>query len=242
MALEPQQPRLLWQVGIDPLFILSALIALAYGIWAPALYESPNPPLLVLAIFKSAPVFLLAFRALIGRSELLLLGLLFGCAGDGFLVWPDRFMHGALAFLIGHLCYIRLFHREGIGAVAALRQPLRLLGAVALIASAIGMTYVLVPRESEMFVPLAIYTGVLTLMTLTSFTLGAKHWLAIGGAALFFISDGFVAWNMFHPASDPTLAFWRSFAGWMIYWAGQAGICLGMAKIAVAQPQLSTPK
>jgi len=231
---EPQQPRILWQVGIDLPLILSALIALAYGIWAPGLYDSANPPLLALAIFKAAPVFLLCFRAVMGRNALLAYGLLFGCVGDFFLVWPDTFLHGALAFLIGHLCYIRLFLREGVGA--ALKQPPRLLAALALIAAAIGMTAVLVPSDNAMFIPLSFYTGVLTLMTLSSFTLTAKHWLAIAGAVLFFISDGFVAWNMFHPDPDPTLAFWRSFAGWMIYWAGQAGICYGALDLARARP------
>jgi hypothetical protein len=64
-------------------------------------------------------------------------------------------------------------------------------------------------------------------MALCSFTLPASRWLVMAGAVLFFISDGFVAWNMFHHDPDPTLAFWRSFAGWMIYWAGQAAICWG---------------
>ncbi len=240
MTAEPQQPRIIWQIGIDPFLILSALIALAYGILGPGLYAQDNPPLFWLAVFKGAVVFLLSFRAMAARAPLLCYGLLFGCLGDSFLVWPDKFQEGALAFLIGHLCYIRLFLREGVGIGAALKQPPRSLAAPALIAAAIGMTYVLVPRDNDMFVPLSIYTGVLTLMAVTSFTLTAKHWLAIAGAVLFFISDGFVAWNMFHPATDPTLAFWRSFAGWMIYWAGQAGICMGMASIAVAKPASPT--
>ena len=62
-------------------------------------------------------------------------------------------------------------------------------------------------------------------------------WLAMAGAVLFFISDGFVAWNMFHHDPDPTLAFWRSFAGWMIYWAGQAGLCFGALALRRAPTQ-----
>jgi hypothetical protein len=89
------------------------------------------------------------------------------------------------------------------------------------------MTSLLVPNDNPMFVPLSVYTGVLTFMALTSFTLPTTRWLAMTGAVLFFISDGFVAWNMFHRDSDPTLAFGMSFAGWMIYWAGQAAICFG---------------
>jgi hypothetical protein len=78
-----------------------------------------------------------------------------------------------------------------------------------------------------MFAPLALYTGVLTLMAITSLTLPSARWLAMVGAALFFVSDGFVAANMFHPQADAGAAFWMNFAGWMIYWAGQAALCLG---------------
>ena len=100
-------------------------------------------------------------------------------------------------------------------------------GALALVVAALVMTSLLVPRDNAMFVPLSVYTAVLTLMALTAFTLPASRWLVMAGAVLFFISDGFVAWNMFHHDPDPTLAYWRSFAGWMIYWAGQAAMCVG---------------
>ncbi len=78
-----------------------------------------------------------------------------------------------------------------------------------------------------MFAPLAAYTGVLTLMAIATFTLPAARWLVMAGGVLFFISDGFVAANMFHPQSDAALAFGLSFTGWMIYWAAQAALCIG---------------
>jgi uncharacterized membrane protein YhhN len=220
-------PKILWSIQLDPVLIVSALAALAYGALGPGLYAQEAPPLFWLTVFKATPVFLLAFAAVLHRSQLLAYASLFGCVGDAFLVWPERFMHGAAAFLVGHVFYIALFLRAGIGVGAALKQPLRLLAAFALIAAAIVMTWLLVPRDNAMFAPLSVYTGVLTLMALTSFTLPAVRWLAMVGAVLFFVSDGFVAWNMFHHAADPALAFWRSFAGWMIYWAGQAAICYG---------------
>jgi uncharacterized membrane protein YhhN len=222
-----QTPRILWRLTLDPVLILSALIALAYGIWGPGLFARPDAPLFWLAVFKAAPVFLLCFRAVMAQSKLLAYGLLFGSAGDALLVWPDKFLAGALAFLIGHVVYIALFLRTGIGVTTALKQPPRFIAALALIAGAIAMTALLVPRDNAMFFPLSLYTGVLTLMALTSFTLPSTRWLAMAGAVLFFISDGFVAANLFHPLADPTLAFWRGFAGWMIYWAGQAAICFG---------------
>lgn len=237
MTQTTQSPRILWRMTLDSFLILSALIALAYGIWAPGLFAQANAPLFWLAVFKAAPVFLLCVRATLDRSPLLSTALLFGCAGDALLVWPEKFLAGALAFLIGHICYIRLFLRSGVGVRSSMKQPTRVIAALALTTACIVMTALLVPHDNAMFVPLAIYTGVLTLMALTSFTLPTTRWLVMLGAVLFFISDGFVAWNMFHHDPDPTLAFWRSFAGWMIYWAGQAGICLGALGLHKSQPK-----
>jgi uncharacterized membrane protein YhhN len=215
---------------------LSATLAIAYGAFGSSLYEGA-PPFVVGTLFKASSIIILGLVALLARSRLLAAGLLFGALGDALLAWsPDTFLYGALAFLIGHLFYISLFLRAGLG-VAALREPPRAIAALALIAACIVMTTLLVPRDNAMFVPLAIYTGVLTLMALTSFTLPTTRWLAMAGAVLFFISDGFVAWNMFHTDSDPTLAFWRSFAGWMIYWAGQAAICYGALGLHKAAPR-----
>jgi uncharacterized membrane protein YhhN len=180
------------------------------------------------AAVKASSIVILGLIALFARSRLLAAGLHFGALGDALLAWsPETFLYGAFAFLIGHLFYIALFLRAGMGVTAALKRPPRLIGAIALVIAAFVMTSLLVPSDNAMFVPLSVYTGVLTLMALSSFTLPTTRWLAMAGAVLFFISDGFVAWNMFHHDPDPTLAYWRSFAGWMIYWAGQAAICFG---------------
>jgi uncharacterized membrane protein YhhN len=152
---------------------------------------------------------------------------LWGCVGDALLVWPEAFQAGALAFLVGHIFYIVLFIRTGVGDRGVLREPPRVVAMLGIAAAALVMTSVLVPRDSPVFIALGVYTGVLTIMTMASFTLPWTRWLAMAGAVLFFVSDGFVAWNMFHHDPDPALAFGMSFAGWMIYWAGQAAICFG---------------
>lgn len=209
------------------LLALSAGLALAYGIAAPLLHV-PGDPNYALAALKTSGIALLALIALMHRSRLLAAGLAFGALGDWLLALDTRisFMAGAVAFLIGHLFYIALFLRAGIGA-RAVRQPARAIAMIAVAAIAVTTTARLVPADSPLFAPLGAYTFVLTLMTITSLTLPASRWLAMLGAALFLISDGFVAANMFHPLADPTLSFWRSFAGWTIYWAGQAAICVG---------------
>lgn len=244
------------------LLALSALLAIVYGAFGSSLYESAPPyawpalfkasSIVVLALIAwtagASPAGAIVGkveRATSGRAgvaggdalqpphnKLLATALIFGALGDALLAWsPQTFLHGALAFLIGHLFYITLFLRNGLG-IAALKQPPRAVAALALIIAAIVMTAMLVPADTPLFAPLAVYTGVLTLMALCSFTLPATRWLAMAGAVLFFVSDGFVAANMFHPAADPTLGCWRSFIGWMVYWGGQAALCMGALGLA----------
>lgn len=217
------------------MLVLSAALALTYGFRSRDWYDAGISPY-ALAALKASSIVLLAALALSHRSHVLAAALAFGAAGDALLALDTQmsFIAGAGAFLVGHLFYIALFLRAGLGT-AAWRQPPRLFAMVAVVVAAVGMTLLLVPRGSALFAPLSVYTGVLTLMTASSFTLPATRWLAMAGAVLFFISDGFVAANMFHTNPDPTAAFWRSFAGWMIYWAGQAAICFGALGLYKAQ-------
>jgi uncharacterized membrane protein YhhN len=218
------------------LLIASAILAIAYGAYGSSLYDGA-PPYVAGTVFKASSIVVLGVIALMTQSRLLAAGLLFGALGDALLAWsPATFLYGSLAFLIGHLFYITLFLRNGLGA-AALRAPGRLGAMLALSGLAIAMTHFLVPSSSPLFAALCVYTIVLTSMAMSSFTLPAPRWLATVGAVLFFISDGFVAWNMFHHDPDPTLAFWRSFAGWMIYWAAQAAICFGAIGLHKTTPR-----
>lgn len=224
--------NLIGSAASAPLLALSAILAIAYGAFGSNLYAG-EPPSAIAASFKASSIVLLGVLALRSRARLLAAGLLSGALGDALLAWStNTFLAGALAFLFGHAFYIAFFLRTGIGVGAAIKQPLRMLAVGALIAAAFIATSLLVPRESAMSAPLAIYTAALTLMTLASFTLRAACWLAMAGAVLFFISDGFVAANRFYPLEEPALAYWRSFAGWMIYWAGQACICVGIVRLA----------
>ena len=121
------------------LLALSAILAIAYGAYGSSLYEG-DPPFVVGTIFKASSIVILGLIALLARSNLLAAGLLFGALGDALLAWSqETFLYGAFAFLIGHLFYIALWLRAGIGVGDALKQPPRLLGAVALIIACIAM-------------------------------------------------------------------------------------------------------
>ena len=219
--------------------VLSAALALVYGIVGPA-WADAGVAKAILAALKASCIVVLAGLALAHGARLLAAALLFGATGDALLALDTQtsFLTGAGAFLIGHLCYIALFLRSGAGAMS-LAQPPRLFGALAMVAAAIAGTMWLVPAESPLFAPLSVYTGVLTFMAISTFTLPAARWLVMLGGVLFFVSDGFVAHNMFHTAADPRTAFALSFIGWMIYWAGQAALCLGALTL---RPSRATPR
>jgi uncharacterized membrane protein YhhN len=208
--------------------------ALTYGLAHQAIRDAGGLLWLGGAL-KVAGIIILAALAGIGRADrLVVYALVFGGAGDWFLAQNSTttFASGALAFAFGHLCYIRAFRREGAGMRGALKSPLRLFAMLVVTGGAIAGVAWLIPIQSPWFIGLSLYTIVLTLMVLVSLTLPAARWLAMVGAVLFLISDGFVAAEMFYPQPDePVLWYWRQFAGWMLYWAAQAALCVGMLNL-----------
>lgn len=208
----------------------SLALALIYGVWGEPLRDA-GVPIDLVALLKASSIIVLATLAAIRRApRLVMWALVFGAAGDSFLA-RGQLTPGALAFAFGHVCYIRAFLREGIGWSKLQRAPLRIVAMMALIAAAISMTLLLVPRDNALFAPLGVYTAVLTAMAMASFTLPASRWPTMLGAALFFISDSFVGAHQFHGDHPLVASFWFGFAGWMLYWAGQAGLCLGMLNL-----------
>lgn len=217
------------------LLALSALLALAYGWLTHAHISVGAADAWALPALKASGIVLLAAIALIARSPLLACALLFGATGDVMLaLGRETFLYGAGAFLIGHVLYIIFFLRHGEG-LGALMRPARLIATLTLIAAAITMTALIVPMDDPLFAPLSLYTAVLTAMAISTFTLPASRWLAMAGGVLFFTSDGFVAGHAFHDADPLVASFWFGFVGWMLYWAGQAGLCLGGAGLKPAK-------
>jgi uncharacterized membrane protein YhhN len=214
----------------DPrrLLALSGALALAYGVVGHLHLALAAP---ALAAFKASAIVTLAVLARARGARLVAAGLALGAVGDALLALQTQttFLAGAGAFLLGHLCYIAAFLRNGAGVRAALRTPWRVAAMLAVVATAVAGA-ALLPADPAIAAPLGVYSSVLSAMTIAAFTLTPAQWPATAGAALFFVSDAFVALNMFHPVADPAAAVALSFTGWMIYWAGQAGICVGASR------------
>lgn len=128
-------------------------------------------------------------------------GLVCSLAGDIFLLRSDRFLVGLAAFFAAHLCYLAAFR--------AWQTPPGWPVGLLIVVMAVGylLQYRLVItgsgpkiRRTRLFVPVALYGLVLSLMALSAMlTLLRPDWplaaaaLAAAGGALFFASDTLLA-------------------------------------------------
>lgn len=133
------------------------------------------------------------------------LGILFSLAGDVFLLSVERFfLPGLAAFLLAHICYIVGFNLPVPGVSL---YALGLAVVYALMAARIYRRIaagLLARGRANLRGPVLAYSLVITVMLLSAtLTLFRPEWntpaagLAFLGAALFFLSDVILAWNLF---------------------------------------------
>jgi len=124
-------------------------------------------------------------------------GLVAALAGDILLMLPQGlFVPGLVAFLVGHLCFIRAFSLDGAG-LGAPRLP-----GVPVVIAAIAVLVFLWPSLGPMRVPVACYVATITTMSWQAIarwsvrrTPGAA--LAALGSVFFLASDSALAINRF---------------------------------------------
>lgn len=133
------------------------------------------------------------------------IGLVFSLLGDIFLMLPrERFIGGLVSFLLAHISYTIGFTDSA--------PPLSLVSivltfVVALISIRIyrAVSKALVASDnSQLKIPVQLYTFIISIMLLSALlTIDHPEWSAISslivslGAALFYLSDAFLAWNKF---------------------------------------------
>lgn len=170
-------------------------------------------------VFKPATMGALVAVALLlapasaGERAWFVVALLFGLAGDVFLMLPeDRFIQGLAAFLVGHLAYVAGFATAGgracaflanacavgspalvhLAAVAALTLGLLALGAPLLARLLGGARRAALPG----LVPaVALYSAVISAMLASAVLSGSL--VAAAGALLFYASDTLIGWTRF---------------------------------------------
>jgi alkylglycerol monooxygenase len=142
-----------------------------------------------------------------GRFGMLLVaGLAFSLAGDGFLMFPGFFIPGLVSFLIAHLFYIALF-RQGVGWFPSGRALVITLGFGA---AMYGFLYN--GLNPVLKIAVAAYVMVIALMAAQAIgravVLRDKHAVAVAvGAGFFMLSDSLLATNKF-AFEFPMAQFW----------------------------------
>ena len=203
------------------IFFAVVVLALLFGL---LIEEKRKRPKLILT-FKTPLSALFVATALAQPHPLpsyyhwVLAGLVFGLIGDVCLAIPGSktFRAGLVAFLIGHILYVVAF--VGLTEPSGWLTPVHVLIA----AASIGVFWWLRPHLGPMFVPVALYVIVITVMLAAAWVafhnpalnpLGA--WTLFLGALCFYISDVFVARDRFMRSQ-----FTNRLVGLPLYYAGQ---------------------
>lgn len=149
-------------------------------------------------------------------------GLVLSLAGDVFLMLPaDRFVAGLGSFLLAHVAYVVGINLHPGSAAALVVAAV----VVALVAVGVGVRIVRGASAAgggRLAGPVVAYMVVISAMVVSA--VAAGPWIAGAGAALFFASDGLIAWNRFVAPIR-----WAPVAIMVTYHLGQAGLVLSLA-------------
>ncbi|WP_233171653.1 lysoplasmalogenase [Dyella sp. ASV21] len=176
----------------------------------------PLATVLILAtVWRTASPVSAPYRRWIG------IGMLFSLAGDIFLMLPmDAFVAGLVAFLLGHLCFIRAL-------VSDSRFAVRVLPVAACLGYGALNLWALWPSlPSALYAPVVVYVVVLASMGGQAVARAVAHardrlalpaqWAA-AGALCFMLSDTLLAWNRFRLAI-PWSSLWILATYYLALW------------------------
>ncbi|WP_448377205.1 lysoplasmalogenase [Fervidobacterium sp.] len=168
-------------------------LAVIFGI-VTVFLKSTNRVGIVTTVFKvltTISLFVAAMQSFkVSQSDrvilMVALGLLFGAFGDFFMEWEKTFIHGMLAFLLGHMFYISGFLEMG-------SRPSWIFAVFLLL---FGLSYFLFIQNSlgRERIPVLIYVIVISLMVIFASSTNSP---AFPGAILFFISDMLLAYDKY---------------------------------------------
>lgn len=201
---------------------ISLLLISALG-FAAYLVMLGQPTSLKRTVAKTAAVGALAVLALqAGGPMLLVAALALSAAGDAFLAHEGdpAFLGGLGSFLLAHIAYAVLFIGAGPGLAAA---PLPGLAAVVVFALVMGT--LMVRNAGPLALPVAVYVLAIAVMGLGGVTLGG---LVLLGGMLFMASDAILGSEKFLMSETSSLRRLTSPAVWVLYYAGQVLITLGL--------------
>lgn len=211
-----------------PLFVLLLAGLGALAVWSKTraprayVYAKLAPMVLILAVFALG-----LSGAEAGRGFLLwiLLGLLFGMAGDALTPFERTVKPGIIAFALGHVFYL-------LAALLEAPAPPLWLPIVAVAPGLAFAAFLVRSTEQKQYAPLIwIYGPLISAMAAwglyLELTVAGEPGLFSAGVLLFVVSDGFWSWNRFVRKFD-----WSAAAILSTYYAAQACITLGALQLA----------
>jgi len=204
-------------------FVAISMLVISVLGFAAYLMVLSRPTSLKRTVAKTMAVGALAVLAWhAGGPILLVLALALSAAGDAFLAHEGdaAFLGGLGSFLLAHIAYAVLFFGAGAGQAAA---PVP--GLAAVIVFALVMGTLMVRNAGPLALPVAVYVLAIAVMGLGGVTLGG---LVLLGAVLFMASDAILGSEKFLMSESASLRRLTSPAVWVLYYAGQALITLGL--------------
>ncbi|MCB1138597.1 MAG: lysoplasmalogenase [Leptospiraceae bacterium] len=164
------------------------------------------PPFPGRMFLKAAPIWMLAGHVFLTlkdrKGRLLLIGVLFGSAGDIALSTDYKlsFVIGLGFFLIGHLFYISSF------AYQWMFRPWKLLPAGFVLLLSLGLSITLTPYLGGLTIPVYAYVFVITLMVIFAIFRKPPNPAVWIGAVLFLLSDAIIALREFMKMEIPQVS------------------------------------
>ncbi|XP_014478382.1 PREDICTED: lysoplasmalogenase-like protein TMEM86A [Dinoponera quadriceps] len=185
-------------------------------------------PSVLTAVLKCLPIMSLIFFVLLHGISLskeytfsrrILIGLIFSCIGDAFLVWPNCFTAGMCMFAVAQIMYIIAFGFERLSLT---------LGALLYTFCAV-VIYILMPGlKGVLAIGVPIYTILITTMAWRAISRvqfsGELTWTKLCsciGSICFVISDTLLGFHHFH-----TKLPYAQVSIMLTYYAAQLGIAL----------------
>jgi uncharacterized membrane protein YhhN len=204
--------------GSGALFLVFS--AAGFAVYLLALSKAPALGRTVAKTMAVGALSGLAFHA--GGPALLIVALALSALGDAFLAHEGEaaFLGGLGSFLAAHIAYAVLFIVSGPGFADA-SVP----GLLAMVVFGVGMGTLMVRKAGALAVPVAAYVAAISVMGLGGVTLGG---LVLLGAVLFMASDAILGSEKFLMSEASSLRRLTSPAVWVLYYAGQLLITLGL--------------
>ncbi|WP_394691695.1 lysoplasmalogenase family protein [Hoeflea sp.] len=167
-----------------------------------------------------AALSVLAFQ--VGGPWLLIGALALSALGDAFLAHEGdaAFLGGLGSFLVAHILYAVLLVSVGPGVTASV-----LPGLLAVVVFALAIGFVLVRQAGPLALPVAVYVIAVAAMVAGGVIHGG---LALVGAILFMASDTILGAEKFLMAETSPARRLTAPAVWVLYYAGQVLITLGL--------------